>query len=115
MIEATLQSRTTATDQQTTSDNLLQSPPQQTDQNNIDGGAPAEEEKKESRGRRFKKGFVKFFKQDIGNFFAATATAIAGPPVAFLGMAGDEISEAINSDEEEELAKAEHNQRKRQI
>lgn len=120
MIEAQLQSaQSTATSDQAASNNQLQSQ----SPNPIDGNAPveeeekapAEEEKKESRSRRFKKGFVKFFKQDIGNFFSATATAIAGPPVAFLGMATDTIDEAINSDEEEELAKAQHRQQKRQI
>ena len=44
-----------------------------------------------------------------------TATAIAGPPVAFMGMATDEINDAMNSDEEEEVVRAQHKARKREL
>ena len=67
------------------------------------------EEQKKPAGFRAK--FKKFFKDDIPDLVKGAATAIAGPPAAFLGQASDVTTEVLDvgsesSEEEREVRRA---------
>ena len=69
--------------------------------------AVGEEEKKIeelSTSKKIGNRFVKFFKSDIGNLISAGLNGIAGPPVAIIGKVTDEITDFIDSDDDEKEA-----------
>ena len=80
-----------------------------------------EEEKKleeQKKAKGFGAKLKKFFKDDIPDLVKGAATAIAGPPAAFLGQATDVTTEVVeggtsSSEEEREVRRAVRNDQRR--